>query len=162
MVRWRASANRVDSVITIQIPGRPPTYRRARSKGAIRFQDKATIADRKRIAAAVATVEPCPPGALAVNIVAIWPAAAARSKPRKGQPVPVIVEWRDQDPDADNVAKGVLDSLQAAGWLDEDNRVVRLTACTLTTNQHGDGCTVVTVSDILPDACGVALSLRTA
>jgi Holliday junction resolvase RusA-like endonuclease len=149
-------------MITIAIPGRPPTYRRARSKGAIRFQDKATIADRQRISAAVASVEPCPPGALAVDIVAIWPAAAARSKARKGQPRPVIVEWRDQDPDADNVAKGVLDGLQAAGWLDEDNRVVRLTACTLTTNQHGAGCTLVTVSNLLPDAASVALSLRTA
>ena len=60
------------------------------------------------------------------------------------------------DPDADNVAKGVLDGLQAAGWLDEDNRVVRLTASTITSNQHGAGCTLVTVSSDLP-ACGVAL-----
>ena len=147
-------------MIRIEIPGRPPTYRRARSKGAIRFQDKATIADRARITLALIDVGPCPPGALAVDIVAIWPAAAERSKARKGQPRPVIVEWRAMDPDADNVAKGVLDGLQAAGWLDEDNRVVRLIACTLTTNQHGAGCVLVTVSNILPDACGVALSLR--
>lgn len=147
-------------MITITIPGRPPTYRRARSNGARRHHDKRTIADRERIALAVLDIGDCPPGALAVDIVAIWPAAAERSKVRKGQPRPVIVEWRAMDPDADNVAKGILDGLQAAGWLDEDNRVVRLTACTLTTNQHGTGCTVVTVSNILPDACGVALSLR--
>jgi len=149
-------------LITIEIPGRPPTYRRARSKGAIRFQDKATIADRARISAAVANVGPCPSGALEVGIVAIWPAAAERSKVRKGQPRPVIVEWRAMDPDADNVAKGVLDGLQAAGWLDEDNRVVQLTACTLTTNQHGNGATIVTVSNHLPDAASVALPLRIA
>ena len=149
-------------MITIEIPGRPPTYRRARSNGARRHHDKRTIADRERIALAVLDIGDCPPGALAVDIVAIWPAAAARSKARKGQDRPVIVEWRDQDPDADNVAKGVLDGLQAAGWLDEDNRVVRLTACTLTTNQHGAGATLITVSNILPDACGVALSLRSA
>ena len=143
-------------MITITIHGRPPTYRRARSNGARRHHDKRTIADRERIALAVLDIGDCPPGALAVTITAIWPAAAERSRVRKGQPCPVIVEWRAQDPDADNVAKGVLDGLQAAGWLDEDNRVVLLTASTITSNQHGAGCTLVTVSADLP-ACGVAL-----
>jgi Holliday junction resolvase RusA-like endonuclease len=113
-------------VIRIEIPGRPPTYRRARSKGAIRFQDKATIADRERIALAVLDIGDCPPGALVVDIVAIWPAAAARSKTRKGQPRPVIVEWRAMDPDADNVAKIVLDAMVEAGILEDDRFVVQL------------------------------------
>jgi len=152
----------VDPVITIEIPGRPPTYRRARSNGARRFHDKATTLDRARIAAqAVGTVD-CPngpAGPISVEIVAIWP--APKSTPKRLLPV---WSWRPMDPDADNVAKAILDGLQACGWLSDDNRVASISVRKMTSSTHGDGVTIVRVAALHEpaDACGVALSLRTA
>lgn len=128
-------------MITLTIPGRPPTYRRARSNGARRYHDKATTAERARIAAAIVGAEPCPAGPLLVEVVAIWP--APKSTPRRDLPV---WAWRAMDPDADNVAKAILDGLQAAGWLSDDNRVARLSVQKITSSTHGDGVTIVRVA----------------
>lgn len=140
-------------MITLTIPGRPPTYRRARSNGARRYHDKATTADRARIAAALVGVEPCPDGPLIVEVIAIWP--APKSTPKRDLPV---WAWRAMDPDADNVAKAILDGLQACGWLSDDNRVARLSVQKITSSTHGDGVTIVGVFPAkYPPARGVAL-----
>jgi Holliday junction resolvase RusA-like endonuclease len=141
-------------MVTITIPGRPPTYRRARSNGKIRYHDKATIAERKRIAAVLADVELCPIDALSVEVLAIWP--APKSTPKCDLPV---WSWRPMDPDADNVAKAILDGLQACGWLSDDNRVASISVRKMTSSTHGDGVTIVRVAALSdpPDARGVAL-----
>lgn len=140
-------------MVTITIPGRPPTYRRARSNGARRYHDKATTSERAKIAAALVGAEPCPAGPLLVEIVAIWP--VPKSTPKRDLPV---WSWRALDPDADNVAKAILDGLQACGWLSDDNRVARLSVQKITSSTHGDGMTVVRVFPAkYPPACGVAL-----
>lgn len=140
-------------MISITIPGRPPTYRRARSNGARRYHDKATTAERARIAAAFVGAVTCPVGPLTVEIIAIWP--APKSTPKRDLPV---WAWRAMDPDADNVAKAILDGLQACGWLSDDNRVARLSVQKITSSTHGDGVTIVRVFPAnYPPACGVAL-----
>lgn len=144
-------------MITLTIPGRPPTYRRARSNGARRYHDKATSLDRARIAAEAVGVVDCPngpDGPIVVEIVAIWP--APKSTPKRNLPV---WSWRAMDPDADNVAKAILDGLQACGWLSDDNRVARLSVQKITSSAHGDGVTIVRVfpAEKYPPACGVAL-----
>jgi len=113
--------------VIVTIPGEPIAQGRGR---AVRVGPGVRIVDPKRSRAwkAVAHAHmqeamgdrPIPDGPLAVTIRAVWPPSGP---PRKREPRPEC--WRPKSPDADNVAKAVLDAGNGVLWLD-DRQVVEL------------------------------------
>lgn len=132
--------------VTIHIPGHPEPWRRARSHGARRFKDAATVARAAVILAAARAVIPrCPSArAYAVEVLAIY------ARPRSRPAIVTPAEWasgealyRPSVPDADNVAKSVLDALQVA-WMADDATVVSLSVGKVWAARGGrDGMVVV-------------------
>lgn len=131
------------SRVTFTVPGPAPLWRRARLGGGQHFTDDLTRRDELRVgmaARAAAPRCPVPTGPIVVRIVALWPRPHARPSA-----VPVEV-WRaggrvarPSVPDADNIAKAILDGLQveprgnagaAYRWLDDDGRVARVESTT--------------------------------
>ena len=103
-------------MIRLTIPGTPPQWRRARvqrtRRGVRHFTDARTVSDEARVAAAAAPHRGAISGPCVVSIVAVYPRPA-----RRPDRVPLDA-WRTghrvrhaATPDADNVAKAVLDGL---------------------------------------------------
>ena len=129
--------------VSFIVPGSAPVCRRARVGGGRVYTDDATRRDELRVCLAARAAAPrCPvaSGPIIVRILALWPRPQSR-------PAAVPVEvWRaggrvarPSVPDADNVAKAVLDGLQvgprgkagaAHRWLDDDGRVARVESTT--------------------------------
>jgi Holliday junction resolvase RusA-like endonuclease len=59
-------------------------------------------------------------GPIAVRIVAKYPCPKSQHRKTK----PVVARWKDNGPDADNIAKHYLDALLASGILANDDRQV--------------------------------------
>ena len=146
-------------ILRIVIPGTPVAQGRpkvARTKVGVRVYDpklsrdwKATAQGHMKVALGehfnpggevyVSYSEHCkvyiPSGPTELAIKAYWPPI---NPPRKRKPR--VETWRDKRPDADNVAKAVMDAGQGILWTD-DSQVVRLTIDKLHAAQ-GDGARV--------------------
>jgi Holliday junction resolvase RusA-like endonuclease len=111
----------------VTIPGEPIAQGRGR---AVRVGAGVRVVDPKRSRNWKATAQahmreamgtnPVPDGPVRVEIDAVWP---PQGPPRKRHPRPEA--WRPKSPDADNVAKAVLDAGNGVLWLD-DRQVVDL------------------------------------
>ncbi len=121
----------IDDTLRVTIPGEPVAQGRGRAvrmgKG-VRVVDptrarnwKATAAEHIRIAM-IQQHHQMMAGPLRVVIRCYW--ACPRSKCLKTKPRPA--EWRPKRPDADNLAKAVLDAATDVIWWD-DAQVVHLT-----------------------------------
>jgi len=115
-------------MITVEIPGMPTPYARARSHGRRRFHGGSHAAWEASaapyLAAAAATLAEPLTGPLTVRIVAVYP--RPKRTPRSA-PVGRLVP-RTVRSDLDNVIKLVLDCAVKAGLLLDDRHVARITA----------------------------------
>lgn len=115
-------------VVTVTIPGDPVAQGRGR---AVRFGNSVRVIDPSKSrswkgaaqvhmiqARSSALVFAPMEGPLVVTVLATW--ARPKSHPKRNPPT-----WRTSRPDADNVAKAVLDAGIAVLWAD-DSSVVRL------------------------------------
>lgn len=103
-------------MVRLTIPGDPPQWRRARvqrtRRGVRHYTDARTVSDEARVAAAAAPHRGAIVGPCVVHIVAVYARPARRPERvpldawRTGQRVRLCAT-----PDADNVAKAILDGL---------------------------------------------------
>ncbi len=117
--------------VTVRVPGVPVPWQRPRARvvgGRAQFFEAAKprswkVAAQERMERALLEAGHAAPleGPLQVVIVAVW--ALPRTKERKTRPLPR--QWRAQRPDADQIAKLVLDAANALLWRD-DAQVSRL------------------------------------
>lgn len=122
-------------MVEITIPGRPQPWQRTGGQGARRYTRRETAAYEARVAMlARAAMRGSPPlsGPLEVAVTAVWP------RPKRRPDVMPPEAWatgtrapRPSKPDADNVAKGILDGLTRGRVIGDDGQVVRLVAETL-------------------------------
>ena len=80
-------------------------------------------------------------GALSVSIEFYF----ARTKEEMGSKYPAYAIWRTKKPDADNLAKAVLDAMNGVAYVD-DSQVCHLSIVKLTANKDGEAVTKVTIS----------------
>lgn len=105
------------SATTITIPGKPFAWRRARSNGAVRFKDAATVAHEQTLQAIALQHFPQPlEGPVSLDIRACFKVPASWSKKKAAEHL-----WRYHvaKPDADNIAKMIGDSWNRIAWLDD-------------------------------------------
>ena len=114
--------------VQFSIPGKPFAWRRARSNGKVRFNDKAMEANANTLAAIALPHFPAPiEGPVRLDIRAIFKVPESWSAKRKAAAL-----WQPhvQKPDSDNLAKQIGDALNRIAWLDDsqiaDSRVVKL------------------------------------
>jgi Holliday junction resolvase RusA-like endonuclease len=107
------------SPITIEVPGLPVAFARSGGNGKVRFTPKkqrGAMADLKLFAAnAMRGREPFR-GPLAAFMAFTWPMPASWPKRRREAPES---RWRTSRPDADNLCKLVLDSLNGIVFTDD-------------------------------------------
>lgn len=121
-------------MIAFTMPMVPRGQGRARASARGGFarmhKDPKDVANERTIAALAAPYRPATQlaGAVEVSIVATFPRPASRSKTSKRTGEPLQDPrgyWHTSRPDADNIAKGVLDALD--GWWGDDAQVCSLT-----------------------------------
>ena len=103
--------------VTITIPGQPFAWRRPRSNGKIRFNDKATEANRQSLQAIVAREMPAPlEGPLRITVRAVFAIPKSWSKRDRAAHL-----WRPhtQKPDLSNIVKELEDGLNRIAWVDD-------------------------------------------
>jgi len=116
--------------MTVQftIPGKPFAWRRARSNGKVRFNDKAMEANADTLAAIALPHFPAPiEGPVRLGIRATFAVPKSYSKTKRDATI-----WRPhtQKPDGDNLAKQIGDALNRIAWVDDsqiaDTRIIKL------------------------------------
>lgn len=101
------------------VPGDPEPWRRARSRGKVRFTDPRSVAFKAKVALFATRACKVPiEGPVCLRVACYWPAR----KPDLKTPRPP--EWRDTRPDADNVLKAVADALNGIAYVDDAQVVV--------------------------------------
>jgi Holliday junction resolvase RusA-like endonuclease len=103
--------------IQFTIPGKPFAWRRARSNGKIRFNDKAMEAHADTLAAIALPHFSTPiEGPVRLEIRACFKVPQSYSKAKRDATI-----WRPhtQKPDGDNLAKQIGDALNRIAWVDD-------------------------------------------
>lgn len=133
---------------TFTVPGIPVAKGRPRAvktnAGHIRVYTPDATANfeaRVRAAAQQAGVR-VQEGPISLTVLATWP---TRGAPRKRDPRKS--EWKTTRPDADNVAKAVLDSMAGVAWID-DSQVVHLIVEKWHAAQGEPPCVLVTIATL--------------
>lgn len=111
---------------TFTIPGDPVAWGRARLGKTKQHYTPTKTRNFKtlvRLAAQAAGVRPIP-GPVLVVVVAYWTWPTSQQRKRETRPE----EWRDTGPDADNVAKGVLDALNGLAYADDRQTALLVSA----------------------------------
>lgn len=114
--------------VQFTIPGKPFAWRRARSNGKIRFNDRAMEAHADTLATIALPHFPAPiEGPVRLEVRACFAVPKSYGKAKRAATL-----WRPhvQKPDSDNLAKQIGDALNRIAWVDDsqiaDTRIIKV------------------------------------
>lgn len=113
--------------VSFTIPGKPFAWRRARSNGAMRFKDAASVAHAQTVGAiALPHFREPLEGPVRLRIVATFEIPRSWSKAKQAA---TLGQYHTQKPDGDNIEKQIKDALSRIAWRDDcqvaDQRCVK-------------------------------------